>query len=180
MFFKFKLNPEKIKKANTKMNMSFKPKNWLRVLSSTFLLLGINVSYASDYSRLIPSWLGTAVVIIVIVSSLSAFLIWKLKDFDKKWNDGEVDTNGIEKQFKDSLQALAIPAEEQVAVTEPGDVPEEIIDDYLLWADSYRNNLSDTLNPEIAKEIINQLSEELSSKLKLENSVQYMEQVYAG
>jgi hypothetical protein len=157
------------------MLMLVKQQKLLRVLSSTFLLLCVNVSIASDYSRLIPSWLGTAVVLIVIVGSLIAFYIWKVKDFDKKWNDDEVDKNGIEKQFKDSLQALAISAEEQVAVTEPGDVPEEIIDDYLLWAESYRNNFRDTLNPEIEKEIIeleylvNKLPESVFKETNLES-----------
>ena len=157
------------------MNMSIKQKIWLRVLSSTFLLLSVNISNASDYSRLIPSWLGNAVVLIVIVGSLTTFYIWKVKDFDKKWNNDEVDKIGIKKQFKDSLQALAISAEDQVAVTEPGDVPEEIIDDYLLWADSYRNNLSDTLNPEIAKEIleleflVNKLPESVFKDTNLES-----------
>ena len=35
-------------------------------------------------------------------------------------------------------------------------------------------------NDEVINEITNQLSKELSDKLKLENSVQYMAQVYAG
>ena len=155
--------------------MQVKQKKWIRVLSCAFLILCVNVSFATSYSSLIPSWLGAAVVIIVIVCSLSAFFIWKVKDFDKKWNNDEVDKNGIKKQFKDSLQVLAISAKEQVAVTEPGDVPEEIIDDYLLWAESYRNNFSDTLSSDIFKAItelefmVNKLPESVFKETNLES-----------
>ena len=149
-------------------------KLWLRVLYFPILTLNVNVSIASDYSTLVPSWLGTAVIVLIIASSLIAFLVWKFKDFDNKWK-GAIDKNGIKKQFNDALQALAASAVEQVEFTEPGDVPEEIIDDYLLWADSYRTHLSDTLNSEITKEIleleflVNKLPESVFNDTNLES-----------
>lgn len=60
---------------------------------------------------------------------------------------------GIEKQFKEALQALAVSPEDQVKFTEPGDVPEEIIDDYLLWANSYKNHFNAKLDANIVHEI---------------------------
>lgn len=44
--------------------------------------------------------------------------------------------NGIKKLFKDALLSLAIGPEEQVRVTEPGDVPLELIEDYLSLSSS--------------------------------------------
>ena len=45
--------------------------------------------------------------------------------------------HGIENLFKDALRSLAITPEEQVRVTEPGDVPLELIEDYLTWSVSF-------------------------------------------
>jgi len=58
-----------------------------------------------------------------------------------------IDTKaGIQKLFMDSLQALAIDADLQLKCTEPGDVPEEISEDYLTWAESYISYFSNELS----------------------------------
>jgi hypothetical protein len=43
----------------------------------------------------------------------------------------------VSKHFQEALHALALPAHAQVQVTEPGDVPTELIEDYWLWSRLY-------------------------------------------
>ena len=58
-----------------------------------------------------------------------------------------------EKMFKDALVSLAIDAEEQVRITEPGDVPFEIIDDYLSWSEYYLKNFESQQKPDVVSSI---------------------------
>ncbi|WDD99289.1 hypothetical protein [Thalassomonas actiniarum] len=60
---------------------------------------------------------------------------------------------GIQKQFREALQALAVSPELQVEFTGPCDVPVEIIEDYLLWCGSYKNYFKDELSNQIVEEI---------------------------
>ncbi|KJY78283.1 hypothetical protein [Vibrio nigripulchritudo] len=63
---------------------------------------------------------------------------------------------GIEKQFKEALQALAIDAHSQVECTSPGDVPIELCEDYLLWNESYIELFSNEISPK-AVDLIKEL-----------------------
>lgn len=55
---------------------------------------------------------------------------------------------GIEKLFKEAVQVLAAPAEQQVAVTVPGDVPAEVAEDYASWFAPYLLHFTDDLTQE--------------------------------
>jgi len=70
--------------------------------------------------------------------------------------DDESTKLGIEKQFKEALQALAIDAHSQVECTSPGDVPIELCEDYLLWNESYVKLFSNEISPK-AIELIQEL-----------------------
>jgi hypothetical protein len=61
---------------------------------------------------------------------------------------------GIEKLFRDALRSLAIEPEEQVRVTEPGDVPVELIEDYLTWSGSFVNHFKSELGADTASAIM--------------------------
>lgn len=62
--------------------------------------------------------------------------------------------SGIEKQFRESLQALSSSPQDQVRTTTPGDVPEEIVDDYLLWSESYLSHCAPGISSELREKII--------------------------
>lgn len=61
---------------------------------------------------------------------------------------------GIEKLFRDALLSLAIGAEEQVRVTEPGDVPVELIEDYLTWSESFVMHFESELDVDVTAAIM--------------------------
>ena len=153
------------------------------VMNGTLLIAGISLMIIYG-SKLIKSLNQDYIILIALFLMLILTPILNLIFIKTKMivlsrmslrNNQTFEKNGIEKQFKDSLQAIAVSAEEQVAVTEPGDVPEEIIDDYLLWAKSYKDNFSDILNPDIIEDIaelefmLNKLPESVFKDTNLES-----------
>ena len=55
------------------------------------------------------------------------------------------------KNFQESLLALAAEPEEQLRITEPGDVPVDISEDYRLWSSKYLEYFSSEIDPETKK-----------------------------
>ena len=68
-------------------------------------------------------------------------------------NESEI-KDGIKKLFRDALCALAASSEEQVRVTEPADVPFEIMDDYLAWAEPFITNFENELSSSVKQAIL--------------------------
>jgi len=68
-------------------------------------------------------------------------------------NESEI-KEGIKKLFRDALCALAASSGEQVRVTEPADVPFEIMDDYLAWAEPFITNFENELSSSVKQAIL--------------------------
>ena len=67
--------------------------------------------------------------------------------------DEEMVNRNVQRVFKEALQALSISAEAQVQCTEPGDVPEELINDYHFIYDTFLNRFQETLSPATVEHI---------------------------
>jgi len=106
---------------------------------------------------LLKSSLFSVFVVVVLVLAV----LFKLRDFANQFStdddsDDTLSLQGIERQFRDALLVLAANADDQVRCTEPGDVPEEVVDDFLLWGRLYRQQFNAHLS-EQAKEKLDEL-----------------------
>ena len=93
-------------------------------------------------------------IIVVFVFAV----LFKLRDFANQFSTDDdspdaLNMQGIENNFKDALQVLAANAVDQVRCTEPGDVPEEVVDDFLLWGRLYRQQFNADLSERVKEKL---------------------------
>ena len=108
---------------------------------------------------LLESSLFSVFVVVVLVLAV----LFKLRDFANQFStdddsDDTLSLQGIERQFRDALLVLAANADDQVRCTEPGDVPEEVVDDFLLWGRSYRQQFNAHLSEQVKEKLDELLS----------------------
>jgi len=63
------------------------------------------------------------------------------------------DNRSIEDNFREALQVLAITPEQQVECTIPGDVPVDIMEDFLHWGNAYSLSDPEVINPDLKADI---------------------------